>query len=67
MKTFSIILYIVALAIIVFNATKLNTEALFEGESMVAVIGIVAALCAILLVLIYNTSKKVEQKIKERR
>ena len=35
----------------------------FEGDSIVALIGIFAALCAIILLLIFMTSKKIEKKV----
>ncbi|MFD0863005.1 hypothetical protein ACFQ1M_12390 [Sungkyunkwania multivorans] len=67
MKIFTYILIIFGLALIAFNATKIDFEAPLEGESLVAVISIVAALCGILLLLILNTSKKIQQKIKGRK
>ncbi len=67
MKIFRLILGLLALLLIVFNVTKLDYENPFEGDSMVAVICIVAALCALLLVLILNTSKRIQQKLKEKK
>ncbi|NRB59826.1 MAG: hypothetical protein HRU50_07835 [Winogradskyella sp.] len=66
MKIFIWILSIIAAALIIFNATKLNMEALFEGESLTAVITIVAGLCAILLLQILRLSKKIETLSKKR-
>ena len=62
-KTVSIILIILALALIVYNATLVDYEQPLEGKSVIALIGIIAALCAIVLLLIYQTSKKIEKKI----
>ena len=60
MKLLSLILTVIAIALIVFNTTKLNFEALFEGESYTAVLTIIAALCAIILLQILRISKKIE-------
>lgn len=62
-KTVTIILIVLALALIVYNATLIDYEQPLEGKSIIALIGIVAALCAIILLLIYQTSKKIEKKI----
>ena len=61
MKLFIPIASVIAIALIIFNATKLNFEALFEGESFTAVITIVAALCALVLLQILRISKKIER------
>lgn len=62
MKIFTLILNVIAIALIVYNATKLDFNALFKGESMIALITIIAALCAILLLQILRISKKIETK-----
>ncbi|WP_036381362.1 hypothetical protein [Muricauda sp. MAR_2010_75] len=62
-KTFSIILIILALALIGYNVTLVDFENPFEGDSTVALIGIVASLCAIVLLLIFMTSKKIQKKL----
>ncbi len=64
-KTISIVLIVLAIALIAYNVTMLNFENLFEGDSIVALIGIVASLCAIVLLLIYITSKKIQSKLNE--
>ncbi len=66
MKIFSLLLTIIAVGLIVFNATKLNFEAIFEGESFTAVITIITALCAITLLQILRISKKIEKLDKKR-
>ena len=66
MKIFTIILSVIACALIVFNATKLNFDALFKGESQIAIITIVAALCVIILLQILRISKKIEKLSKQR-
>lgn len=67
MKILTIIISVLALALIVFNFTKVNFEAPFEGESMIALITILAALCAIVMMLILRVSKRIEEKAKQRR
>ncbi len=66
MKIFTLILTIIAVGLIIFNATKLNFEALFEGESFIAVITIITASCAIILLQIFRISKKIEKLHKQR-
>jgi len=66
MKIASIILSIIAGGLIAFNATKLNFDALFEGESLIAVIMILASLCAILVLQILWTSKRIEKLSKQK-
>ncbi len=67
MKIFIWILTIIALALIIFNATKLNFDALLTGESQTAIITIFAALCAIILLQILRISKKIEALSKKRK
>lgn len=66
MKIFTVILTVVAVVLIIFNATKLNFEALLEGESQTALITIAASLCAITLLQILRISKKIEKLSKQR-
>ncbi|MDN3491908.1 hypothetical protein [Winogradskyella bathintestinalis] len=66
MKIFTLILSVIAIVLIIFNATKLNFNALFEGESQTAIITIVAALCALILLQILRISKKIEKLSKGR-
>ncbi|CAH8287179.1 hypothetical protein EV196_109119 [Mariniflexile fucanivorans] len=67
MKIITIIISVLALALIVFNFTKVNFEAPFEGESIIALITILAGLCAIALMTILRISKRIEEKVKGRR
>ncbi|CAH0337091.1 MULTISPECIES: hypothetical protein [unclassified Flavobacterium] len=62
MKIFTNILVFLALALIVFNVTLLDFKNPFQGESIVAFIGIAASLCAVLILLIFRVSKKIEEK-----
>lgn len=64
MKYIAYTIIVLAIALGVYNATKLNFEALFEGESITGLITILASLCAIVLMLILLTSKRIEEKVK---
>ena len=66
MKIFTLVFTIIAIGLIVFNATELNFDALLEGESFIAVITIIIALCAIILLQILRISKKIEKLDKRR-
>lgn len=66
MKILSILLSIVAVALIGYNATELNFSSPFEGESFVAIITIVLSLCAILLLQILRISKRIEKLSKQK-
>ena len=63
---FTIIFTIVAVALIVFNATKVNLKNPFEGDSSVALISIFALLCGIILLQILRLSKRVTQQLKKK-
>lgn len=60
MKIFIWILTLIAIGLIIFNATKLNFDGLLKGESQTAIITIISALCAIILLQILRISKKIE-------
>jgi hypothetical protein len=62
-RILNIILIVLALALVAYNVTIIDFENPFEGDSVIAFIGIVAPLCAILLLLIFRTSKKIQRKI----
>jgi hypothetical protein len=64
MKKFSYIFIVLAIALSIYNATKLDFNNLLQGDSLVAVISIVAAMCVIMILLIFLTSKKIEEKVK---
>ena len=52
-----------SLGMIIFNATQVNWEDPLSGESSVAIIGIMAAMCAFLLLLLLMISKKISKKL----
>jgi len=64
-KTLTYILIIFGIALIAYNVTLVNFENPLEGNSIIAIIGIIASLCAIALLLIYITSKKIQKKLNE--
>lgn len=65
MKIFTSVLVVIALALIVFNITLLDFDHLFEGNSVVALIGIVASICAVCILLIFRMSKMIAEKTKD--
>ncbi|WP_346883200.1 hypothetical protein [uncultured Algibacter sp.] len=66
MKILTPLFSLIALGLIIFNATKVDFDAPFKGESTIALITIMASLCVILMMLILSVSKRIEQKTKER-
>lgn len=66
MKILTIIISILALGLIVFNFTKVNFSAPFEGESIIALITILSGFCVVLLMTILRVSKRIEAKVKGR-
>lgn len=65
MKIFTNILVSLALALIIFNITLLDFSNPFKGDSMVAFIGIAASICAVLILLIFRMSKKIEDRMND--
>ncbi|MFN4197755.1 MAG: hypothetical protein ACK4FS_01880 [Flavobacterium sp.] len=65
MKIFTYILIFLALGLIVFNIFHLDFSNLFASDSLIALIGIVASLCAIFILLIFRMSKSIEDKLKD--
>jgi len=64
MKIFTNILIFLALALIIFNVTLLDFNNLFEGDSLVGLIGVAASFCAVFILLIFRMSKLIEEKSK---
>lgn len=61
----TIILVLSALGLIAYNITLVDFDNPLEGNSIIALIGIMASLCAIVLLLIFNASKKVQKKVED--
>lgn len=64
MKIFTNILLFIAIALIIVNVFLIDFQKPLEGNSMIALIGIVASFCAVLILLIFRMSKKIEEKLK---
>lgn len=62
MKIFTYIFLIASALMIIVNAFKLDFSNLFAGDSMIALISILALACGITLILIVNKAKKVVSK-----
>ncbi|MBS4040314.1 MAG: hypothetical protein ACK4JX_00220 [Flavobacterium sp.] len=62
MKIFAYFVFGLAVLLIAINAWMLDFNNLFQGDSMVGLIGIVASLCAIVIMLIFVVSKKIQDK-----
>lgn len=67
MKIASTIVIILAAIMAIFNFTKIDFSAPFEGDNITALITILASSCAIVLMLILKVSRRIEQKVKQRR
>lgn len=65
MKIFTYIAVAIALGLIGFNLFQIDFSQPFEGNSTIAIIGIVAGICAILLLLLLRFSKMIVEKTKE--
>ena len=66
MKIFTNVLVSLALGLILFNISLLDFKHPLEGNSIVAFIGIAASLCAVLILLIFKMSKKIEDKMNDK-
>ena len=66
MKVFTYILMFLALGMIVFNFTQLDYTNLASDKNKVAAIGIAAAFCAVLVLVIYRMSKLIQEKTDNR-
>jgi uncharacterized integral membrane protein len=64
-RTLSIIFIIIAIGLIAYNVTLVDFANPFEKNSTIALIGIMASLCAIVLLLVFVSSKKVQDKLNE--
>ncbi|HNP32067.1 MAG TPA: hypothetical protein PKN96_02105 [Flavobacterium sp.] len=64
MKVFTTILMVIALGLIIFNLTQIDFNKPFEGDSIAALIGVVASFCAVCILLIFRMSKKIQTNLK---
>ena len=65
MKIFTYIAVAIALGLIGFKLFQIDYSHPFEGNSTIAIIGVVAGICAILLLIIFRFSKIIMEKTKE--
>ncbi len=63
MKIFIKILIVLSITMILFNLFMVDWESPMEGQSSVALIGIMASLCAFLLLIILLISMKISSKL----
>jgi hypothetical protein len=63
MKIFTSLLILMAIGLIIFNLTMIDYNKPFEGNSSIALIGVVASFCAIFILLIFKLSKKIDDKL----
>ena len=54
MKIFTTVLVFLALALTIFNITLLDFKNPLQGDSVVALIGVAASFCAVLILLIFK-------------
>ena len=64
-KTLLVVLIVLALGLAAFNVTLLDFDAPFQGDSFIACIGIVASLCAVVVLLIFAVSRRIAEKLNE--
>ena len=67
MKYFTLFLILAATSLLIYNTTKVDFSNPFNGESMIALITIIALLCVIVLMLILRVTKRIEQRVKQRK
>lgn len=65
MKIFTYIAVAIALGLIGFNLFQIDYNHPFERNSTIAIIGVVAGICAILLLVLLRFSKIIVEKTKE--
>jgi hypothetical protein len=65
MKIFTNILVLLAVALLIFNITLIDFQNPFEGDSVVAFVGIAASFCAVSILLIFRMSKKIVEKMND--
>ena len=66
MKTLIKILILLSIIMILFNVFQVDWESPMEGQSSIAVIGIMASFCALLLLIILMISMKISNKLKRK-
>ena len=64
MKKLILALGFIAIGLIVFNCFYVDFAAPMQGDSIVALVGIVAGLCAIVLLALLWVAKTIHEKVK---
>lgn len=64
MKKLIYVLGALALVLVVFNLFQIDYANPFTGDSLIAIIGVVAGLCAVLLLVILLLAKKIQQRMR---
>jgi hypothetical protein len=67
MKIFTNILVLIAISLLIFNVTLIDFHNPFKGDSVIALVGVVASFCAVLILLIFRMSKKIVEKMNDNR
>ena len=65
MKTFIKIMIFISVIILFFNISKVDTQDLLNDKSVIALIGIIASLSAIVILIVLIISRKIQNKIKK--
>lgn len=65
MKIFTNILVLLAISLLIFNISLIDFQNPFNGESVIALVGVVASFCAVLILLIFRMSKKIVEKMND--
>jgi len=60
-----VVLIVLGLGLVAYNVTLVDFENPLEGNSIIALIGIMASLCAIVLLLVYGISKRIQNKMEK--
>jgi hypothetical protein len=66
MKIFTNILVLLAISLLVFNITLIDFQNPFKGDSVIALVGVVASFCAVLILLIFRMSKQIVEKMNDK-
>lgn len=62
MKFFIYTLLAIAIGLIIFNITLLDFDNLLEGNSLIALIGIIASMCAVCVLIIFKVAKSIDER-----
>jgi len=66
-KTTQIILLLIGTALILFNLFTVDYQAPWSSSSQISWIGVVAGICAVVIVLLNRASQKVDKKLRSAR